>query len=83
MKTKSKKANDEKLLPFCVIKAAAEGDILAIHEVLKHYEGYITSLSVRKMHDQYGRTHYCIDETLKRRLETKLLSTILSFKMIC
>lgn len=82
MKTKSKKANDEKLLPFCVIKAATEGDILAIHKVLKHYEGYIASLSVRKMNDQHGRTHYCIDEMLKRRLETKLLSTILSFKMI-
>lgn len=82
MKTKRKKVNDEELLPFCVIKAATEGDILAIHKVLKHYEGYIASLSLRKMYDKYGRSHYCIDETLKRRLETKLLLTILKFKII-
>lgn len=82
MRTKSKTVNDEKLLPFCVIKAATEGDVLAIYKVLKHYEGYIASLSVRKMYDKYGEIHYCIDETLKQRLETKLLLTILDFKMI-
>lgn len=49
MKTKRKNNEDTRLLPFCVIKAATEGDILAIHKVLNHYEGYITSLSVPTM----------------------------------
>lgn len=42
----NKKRNNEdtRLLPFCVIKAAAEVDILAIHKVLNHYEGYIKSI---------------------------------------
>lgn len=82
MKTKRKNIKDTRLLPFCVIKAATEGDILAIHKVLNHYEGYITSLSVRKMKDKFGNVHYCVDETLRRRLQTKLLMTILNFKLI-
>lgn len=30
----------------------------------------------------YGSVHYCVDETLRRRLETKLIKTILGFKMV-
>ncbi|MFG6382792.1 MAG: helix-turn-helix domain-containing protein [Lachnospiraceae bacterium] len=82
MKTKRKKDEDTKLLPFCVIQAATKGDILAIHKVLNHYEGYIKSLSMRKMKDKFGNVHYCVDETLKQRLQTKLLMTILNFELI-
>ena len=45
-------------------------------------EGYIAKLSIRKMYDEYGSVHYCVDETLRRRLETKLIKTILGFKMV-
>ena len=82
MKTKRKNNEDTRLLPFCVIKAATEGDILAIHKVLNHYEGYITSLSVRRMKDKFGNVHYCVDETLRRRLETKLIVKTLAFRPI-
>ncbi|MCI8748073.1 MAG: helix-turn-helix domain-containing protein [Lachnospiraceae bacterium] len=82
MKTKRKNNKDARLLPFCVIKAATKGDILAIHKVLNHYEGYITSLSARRMKDKSGNIHYCVDETLRQRLQTKLLMTILNFKLI-
>ena len=82
MKTKRKKNEDLIFLPFCFIKSATEGDILAINKVLNHYEGYITSLSVRKMKDKFGNVHYCVDETLRQRLQTKLLMTILNFKLI-
>lgn len=78
MRIKNKKDNDLKLLPFCVIEAATEGDILAIHKVLNHYEGYIKSLSVRKMKDASGVICYCVDETLRQRLQSKLLMTILN-----
>lgn len=46
-KNGTQKSNEEKVLPFCVIKATTEGDVLAIHSVMKHYEGYIRHLSVR------------------------------------
>ena len=29
----------------------------------------------------YGQIHYCVDETLKRRLQTKLLIKTLNFKI--
>ena len=61
------------LLPFETIKEATQGDVDAVEEVLKHYDGYINNLSRRKMYDEYGQIHYCVDETLKRRLQTKLL----------
>ena len=45
-------------------------------------EGYIAKLSVRKMYDEYGNVHYCVDKTLRDRLEAKLLKTILEFKIV-
>lgn len=81
MKKKSRQAKNANLLPFHIIKAASEGDIEAIHAVLNHYEGYIASLSTRRLYDEYGQLHYCVDETLRRRLETKLITKILDFEI--
>ena len=79
--TKRCRSREEKnLLPFHIIKAASEGDVLAINKVLKHYEGYIITLSTR--YDEGGRLHYCVDETLRRRLETKLITKILAFEAV-
>ena len=80
---KTKKNNDERvdLVPFPVIQAATEGDVEAINKVLKHYESFIISLSIRKVYDDFGQSYYCVDETLRRRLETKLITKILSFKI--
>lgn len=80
MKRKCKR--EDGLLPFHMIKAATEGDVEAINAVLKHYEGYIASLSARKLYDEYGQPHYCVDETLRRRLETKLITKILDFEIV-
>ncbi len=54
MKTKCRCTEEKNLLPFQIIKAAAEGDIAAISTVLKHYEGYIIRLSTRKLYDEDG-----------------------------
>ena len=70
------------LLPFETIKEATKGDVDAVEEVLKHYDGYIDNLSRRKMYDEYGNVHYCVDKTLRDRLEAKLLKTILEFKIV-
>lgn len=61
--------------------SAASGDVEAINRILKHYEGYIAVLSTRKLYDEYGNLHYCVDKTLRRRLETKLITKILKFKI--
>ena len=55
MKQRCKNREEQNLLPFHIIKAASEGDVLAINTVLKHYEGYIITLSTRKMYDEGGR----------------------------
>ena len=51
MNNKSAKARSG-LLPFPVIAAAMNGNVDAIHSVLKHYEGYIAALSMRKLYDE-------------------------------
>lgn len=70
------------LLPYCIIELAASGDVDAINIVLKHYEGDIAELAIRKFYDECNNVHYCVDETLRRRLETKLITKILDFKVV-
>jgi hypothetical protein len=67
------------LLPYPVIVLAASGDVDAINAVLSHYEGYIAALSTVQLYDEYGNPRLCVDEGLKRRLETKLITAIISF----
>ena len=79
MRKNKEQKNTFDLLPFHIIEAASTGDTEAIQVVLKHYEGYITILSTRKMFDEFGQVHYCVDETLRQRLETKLITKTLGF----
>lgn len=76
-----RKKNRWKALSVEVIKAASEGDVVAINKSLKHYEGYIVTLSTRRFYDESGCVQYCVDETLRRRLETKLITKVLEFKV--
>jgi len=66
---------------FSVIAAASSGDVEAINAVLKHYQGYINTLATRELRDEYGNVYYGIDGELRRRLETKLITKILQFKI--
>ena len=76
----NKTPTTNKLLPYPVIVLAAGGDVDAINAVLKHYEGYIAVLATRQLYDGYGNPHLCVDEELRRRLETKLITKILTFR---
>ena len=69
------------MLPCPVIEAAAAGSVDAINVVLKHYERYITALSTRTLYEDNGSPHLCVDEEMKRRLETKLITRIINFKI--
>lgn len=82
MRKNERQIDESELLPFHIIQAASEGDVEAINVVLKHYEGYITSLSTRMLFDEYGQAYFCVDETLRRRLETKLITKILDFEPV-
>jgi len=75
----NKAKGNPRLLPFPIIETAASGDITAINQVLKHYEGYIIALSTRPLFDEYGRPHFYVDEEMRRTLETKLILKILQF----
>ena len=77
--TANNRTATDNLLPYPVIVAAASGDVDAINAVLSHFEGYIGALSTVQLYDEYGNSRLCVDEGLKRRLETKLITAILAF----
>lgn len=79
--TQAKTSTSKNLLPFPVIVSAAGGDADAINYVLKYYAGYIAVLSMRTLYDENGNPHLCIDDELRRRLETKLITNITKFRI--
>ena len=75
------KSTSNDLIPFPVIVSAANGNSDAINFVLRHYAGYIAALSMRTLYDKDGNPHLCVDEELRRRLETKLITNLTKFKI--
>jgi len=75
----NEKTAKNSLIPYPVIVLAAGGDVDAINAVLKHYEGYIAVLSTKQLFDEDGNPYLCVDDGLRRRLETKLITAILTF----
>ncbi|MDO5401162.1 MAG: helix-turn-helix domain-containing protein [Eubacteriales bacterium] len=69
------------LLPYPVIAAAVRGDPVAVDMVIRHYSGYIAALATRTSYDAHGNPYSQVDEDLRRRLETKLIISILSFDL--
>lgn len=69
------------LLPYTVIAAAVKGDPEAVNMVIRHYSGYIAALATRTSYDAHGNPYSQVDEDLRRRLETKLVISILSFDL--
>lgn len=62
-----------------VINAAIGGNEEAMRAVVKHYESYITVLSMKRLYDEDGRQYLFIDEELRRELELKLLTKVATF----
>lgn len=77
---KNRSKPHSRLLPYDTIRAASEGDPDAVNAVLRHYEGYIARLSMRRLFDENGNTYLFVDETMRRRLEIKLIAGILVFR---
>ena len=66
------------LLPLSVIESARAGDAEAVESVLRYYEGYINKLCTRTLYDPDGQPRIRVDEYMKRRLEIKLISSIVT-----
>ena len=77
----TKTASKSGVLPYAVIEAAVQGDPEAVNTVVRHYSGYIAALSMRTSYDKYGNPYTCVDEELRRRLETKLIIALLDFDL--
>ena len=78
-------------VPFPLIVKATDGDVEAINQIVKHYRGYTSKRSLRRMTDEYGNSHMVIDETLRGRWKrnsslrfyrSKLNSPIFSWKRV-
>ena len=64
-----------------IIQAAIEGVAEAINQILSYFQPFINSECKREYKDEFGRVHYVVDEYMKRRMETKLITKILDFKI--
>lgn len=69
------------VVPFSLIVKATDGDTESINQIVKHYRGYLTKRSLRRMTDEFGNSHMIVDETLRGRMETKLITKILAFEI--
>ncbi len=73
--------NERPLISIDMIKRAVQGDPVALNKIVDHYDAYITKLATKRFYSDDGAVCYVIDEHKKRRLETKLLTAILKYKL--
>ena len=69
------------LVPFPLIVKAADGNSEAINQIIRHYRVYMTKRALRLMKDEYGNQSMVVDEVLRGRMETRLITKILSFEI--
>lgn len=72
------KKKERKLLSFQTILDTTKGDPLAMEKVLKHFKGYMITLSTRKLTDEFGNTYSYVDSNIYRRLEIKLITAVVT-----
>ena len=70
------------LVTYPVIVAAIKGDPDAMKIVLRHFSGYIASLSMRKLCDERGNVYFGVDEDIRQRLQARLMNW-LYFSQTC
>ncbi len=68
-------------LSYPVIFMAVQGDTQAMGQVVNHYKGYSITLAQREIVDENGNTALIVDDEWKRRLELKLITAVLKFKL--
>ena len=53
----------------------------SINQIIAYFQPYINARSRRKFINGFGVTEFVTDEYMKRRVETKLITKILDFKI--
>lgn len=74
--------NKQNVLPFPIIVLAVQGDVMAMNQILKHFEHYMIKLSQKTLFDEFGNPYIYVEPEIKRTLETKLIMAILNFELI-
>lgn len=65
-------------IPRHVINGTVGGNAEDLAFILGYFSGYIKKLSTRTLKDEYGNEYLYVDETMRRRLESKLMLSIVS-----
>ncbi|WP_017472876.1 helix-turn-helix domain-containing protein [Amphibacillus jilinensis] len=81
MNNMSTENKERGLLPYSIILAANKGEAEAMKVVIAHYESYMASLSMRKLRDEQGNIYWGMDEDVRDRLQSKLMQSVLAFKI--
>ena len=68
--------NGRELLPLSVMEAAHAGDAMAMEQVLRYYDDYMSRLCTCTLYDKDGIPHVCVDTHMKRCLETRLIRAV-------
>lgn len=69
-----------RLIPTRILRAAKQGDTAALETIVQYYSGYIDSLCKKVVEAPDGQSHTQVDPYMKRQLEIKLISSILTMK---
>lgn len=64
-------------ISYQIILAAKAGESIAMEQVLRNYDSYITMYAQRTMTDEYGNHRVAVDMELKGRLQSKLMLQII------
>ena len=77
----SKSASWIEPLPYQVIAEAVQGNPDAMDKIIHHYSGYMMSLATRTGYDAFGIRYRRVDESLRNRLETRLILATIQFDL--
>ena len=69
------------LIPYLVIAIAVGGNTKAVNWVIQRYSGCIATLSTRTSYDKNVFSLSLVDEDMCRRIEMKLIISILNFDL--
>lgn len=69
------------LLSFDIISDAIKGNSIAMQNIIKYYDGYISTVSLNAVYDEENNKHFVMDKELKDTLVTAILIAITKFKI--
>lgn len=69
------------MITYEMALAATKGDVVALEEVLAHFDGYIDRLCMQSCVDDAGRASCGVDTQRKTYLQGKLLAAILRYEL--